>query len=112
VPIETLQERVLNVLAIRYVDDVIIGAPPVVTKELIAQIEPTLVVQGSSPSRQNGEDAFRIPKQLGMFQQIESDYHEFTSKTVIRRVLENYQKYANRNIVKEASPMEVQLQGA
>jgi ethanolamine-phosphate cytidylyltransferase len=111
VPIETLQERVLNVLAMKYVDDVIIGAPLTVTKELIAQLEPTLVVQGSSPTRANEEDAFRLPKQLGIFQQIESDYPEYTSKTVIRRVLENYQKYANRNKVKEASPVEVQFEG-
>jgi ethanolamine-phosphate cytidylyltransferase len=107
IPIMTLQERVLNVLAMKYVDDVIIGAPPVITKELMDQIEPALVVQGSNPSRRNGEDAFRIPKQMGIFQQIESDHPEFTSRTVIRRVLENYFKYANRNKVKEQSPGEV-----
>jgi ethanolamine-phosphate cytidylyltransferase len=106
-PIMTLQERVLNVLAMKYVDDVIIGAPAVITKELINQIEPAIVAQGSGPSRGNAEDAFRIPKQMGIFQQIESDHPEFTSKTVIRRVLENYVRYANRNKVKEQSPVEV-----
>jgi ethanolamine-phosphate cytidylyltransferase len=33
--IMTLQERVLNVLSIKYVDDVIIGAPFIITKELM-----------------------------------------------------------------------------
>jgi ethanolamine-phosphate cytidylyltransferase len=105
-PIMTLQERVLNVLAMRYVDDVIIGAPYVITKELMNQIEPSLVVQGSSPSRLNSEDAFVVPKQLGIFQQIESDYPEFTARDAIRRVLENYALFAARNKVKEASPCE------
>ncbi|KAH0789741.1 cytidyltransferase-related domain containing protein [Histomonas meleagridis] len=106
-PILTLQERVLNVLAMKYVDDVIIGAPYVITKELMDQINPSLVVEGSSPSRLNGEDAFRVPKQLGIFKEIQSDYPEFTAKSVVHRVLKNYQQYANRNKVKETSAYEV-----
>ena len=102
-PIMSLQERVLNVLAMRYVDDVIIGAPYVITKELMEQIEPAVVVQGSVPTRQNSEDAFRVPKQLGIFQHIESDYPKFTSKDVVHRVLENYAAYVTRNKAKEAS---------
>ena len=46
-PIMNLQERVLNVLAMKYVDDVIIGAPYVITKELIKQVEPSIVIEGS-----------------------------------------------------------------
>jgi ethanolamine-phosphate cytidylyltransferase len=106
-PIMTLQERVLNVLAMKYADDVTIGAPVVITKELISQIEPAIVAQGLSPSRGNAEGAFRMLKQMGIFQQIESDHPKFTSKTVTRRVLENYVRYANRNKVKEQSPVEV-----
>jgi ethanolamine-phosphate cytidylyltransferase len=107
-PIMTLHERVLNVLAMKYVDDVIIGAPPVITKELIDQIEPSIVVEGSSPSRRNGEEAFRLPKQLGIFQQIQSDYPEFTARQVICRVLENYSLFAERNLKRETLPTEVQ----
>jgi ethanolamine-phosphate cytidylyltransferase len=106
-PIMTLQERVLNVLAMKYVDDVIIGAPYVITRELMDQIEPAVVVQGSAPTRMNAEDAFRVPKQLGIFAQIESDYPQFTAKQVIHRVLENYAIYAARNQVKEQAPTEV-----
>lgn len=102
-PIMSLQERVLNVLAMKYVDDVIIGAPYVITKELMDQIEPTVVVEGSTPTRTNGEDAFRVPKQLGIFKEIESDYPNLTSKEVVHRVLKNYADFAARNKVKEAS---------
>lgn len=106
VPVMTLQERVLNVLAIKYVDDVIIGAPYIITKALMDQIEPSLVVQGSVPTRRTEVDAFRVPKELGIFREIESDHPEFTSKSVIKRVLENYQTYAKRNAAKEQNPVE------
>jgi len=105
-PIMTLQERVLNVLAMRYVDDVIIGAPYIITKQLLDQIQPAIVVQGSAATRCREVDAFRIPKERGIFKQIESDYPEFSSKTVIKRVLENYNTYASRNAKKETAECE------
>jgi ethanolamine-phosphate cytidylyltransferase len=107
-PIMTLQERVLNVLAMKYVDDVIIGAPYAITKELMQQIEPAVVVQGSSPSRLNSSDAFKVPKDLGIFQEIASDYPTFTAKEVVHRVLQNYALFAARNQKKEQAPTEVQ----
>lgn len=106
-PIMTLQERVLNVLAMKYVDDVIIGAPYVITKELMNQIEPSVVVEGSAPTRTNEEDAFRVPKQLGIFRRIESDHPNLCARDVVHRVLQNYQHYANRNKQKEQSSYEV-----
>ncbi|OHT08813.1 cytidyltransferase-related domain containing protein [Tritrichomonas foetus] len=82
-PIMTLQERVLNVLSMKYVDDVIIGAPYIITKELMDQIEPAIVIEGSSPTRTNEDDAFKVPKQLGIFTQIESDFPDFTARSVV-----------------------------
>jgi ethanolamine-phosphate cytidylyltransferase len=111
-PIMTLQERVLNVLAMRYVDDVIIGAPYAISKELIEQVGASVVVQGSSPTRNNAVDALRVPKQLGIFRQIESDYPELTAKAVVRRVLENYSLFAERNKKKEQSALDCQVSNA
>lgn len=105
-PILTLQERVLNVLAMKYVDDVIIGAPYIITKELMEQIEPAIVVEGSCPTRANEHDAFRVPKQLGIFKHIESEYQEFTAKSVVHRVLNNYAAFKNRNKYRETLPCE------
>lgn len=45
-PIMTLQERLLSVLACRYVDDVVIGAPYKVTSELLDHFEVSVVVHG------------------------------------------------------------------
>ncbi|OHS95618.1 cytidyltransferase-related domain containing protein [Tritrichomonas foetus] len=104
-PIMTLQERVLNVLAMKYVDDVIIGAPYVITKELMNQIEPDVVVEGSSPTR-NEVDAFKVPKELGIFRHIESDYPDFTAKSVVHRILNNYSAYSKRNAYRETLPCE------
>ena len=106
VPVMTLQERVLNLLAMKYVDDVIIGAPYIITKKLIDQLEPAFVVQGSSASRCQEVDAFKVPKELGIFKQIESDYPDLTSKSIIERVLNNYQTYVERNMVREKNPCE------
>ena len=105
-PVMSLQERVLNVLAMKYVDDVIIGAPYIITQKLIDQIEPAVVVQGSAASRCKEVDAFKVPKELGIFKQIESDYPELTSKVVVSRVLKNYAAYAKRNKSKEATAYE------
>jgi ethanolamine-phosphate cytidylyltransferase len=108
-PIMTLQERVLNVLAMKYVDDVIIGAPYVITRELMDQIGPTVVVEGSAPSRSPSVDAFAIPKQMGIFRQVASDYPELTAKEVVARVLENYALFATRNKSKEQSSPDIAL---
>lgn len=46
-PIMNLQERVLSVLGCKFVDDVLIDAPPVITKEMIDYLHIHLVVKGS-----------------------------------------------------------------
>lgn len=46
-PIMNLHERVLSVLSCKYVDDVVIGAPYVVTQELIDTLQVDIVVHGS-----------------------------------------------------------------
>lgn len=47
-PIMNLHERTLSVLACRYVDEVVIGAPYKVTKELLEHFKVDLVVHGST----------------------------------------------------------------
>jgi ethanolamine-phosphate cytidylyltransferase len=46
-PLLSLQERVLSVLAIKFVDEVIIGAPWKVTKTMMEQFKIDVVVSGS-----------------------------------------------------------------
>lgn len=100
-----LNERILNVLSMKYVDDVIIGSPNIVTEELISQINPSIVVEGSKSSSLN-VDPYEIPKKLGIYRKIDSDFPDFTAKTVINRILENYSIYVKRNSIKESLPCE------
>jgi ethanolamine-phosphate cytidylyltransferase len=103
-PIMNLHERVLNLLALRYVDDVIIGAPRVISQTFFDQIGPSVVVMGHDSGE---EDRHRVPKQLGVFRQIESDYPELATKQVVRRVLENYSIYFHRNQKRSGQPVPV-----
>jgi ethanolamine-phosphate cytidylyltransferase len=43
-PIMNLHERVLSVLGCKYVDDVLIDAPYVITKEMVASLKISVVV--------------------------------------------------------------------
>lgn len=107
-PIMTLQERVLNVLAMKYVDDVVVGAPYHITKQLIQQINPTYVVAGSANTSilRSDIDCFRIPKEMGIFRTVQSDFPDLTAHTVIKRIMSNYQLYANRNKSREKNTCE------
>ncbi|KAK8857750.1 Ethanolamine-phosphate cytidylyltransferase [Tritrichomonas musculus] len=105
-PIMNIHERVLNLLALKYVDDVIIGAPYVINEELIQQVVPAIVVEGSNLECVIRDECYEIPKKLGIYKKIESDYPEFTSQTIINRILDNYNAYIERNALRENLPCE------
>jgi len=50
-PIMNLQERVLSVLACKYVSEVVIGAPYVVTKDLIEHFGVAVVAHGKQTAK-------------------------------------------------------------
>ena len=100
-----LNERALNILSLKYVDDVIIGSPDAIDDELLNKIKPSVVVEGSKQSSLDA-DPYELPKKLGIYRKIDSDFPEFTAKTVIDRILNNYSVYINRNSIKESLPCE------
>ncbi|KAL0374683.1 UNVERIFIED_CONTAM: Ethanolamine-phosphate cytidylyltransferase [Sesamum radiatum] len=75
-PLMNLHERSLSVLACRYVDEVIIGAPWEVTKDMITTFNISLVVHGTIAEKNpllNGEsDPYVVPKSMGIFHMLES----------------------------------------
>ncbi|KAJ0984153.1 hypothetical protein J5N97_002509 [Dioscorea zingiberensis] len=103
-PIMHLHERSLSVLACRYVDEVIIGAPWGVTKDMIATFNISLVVHGTiSENNHHCEfDPYTIPKSMGIFQMITSPMN-ITSASVARRIIDNYEAYKKRNMKKKES---------
>ena len=79
-PILSLHERVLMVLACKYADDVVIGAPYEISKDLIKSLNIQKVVQAKSNEDEVIEeyssiDPNKVAKQLGIFEEfdIEND---------------------------------------
>ncbi|XP_060172251.1 ethanolamine-phosphate cytidylyltransferase-like isoform X2 [Lycium barbarum] len=83
-PLMNLYERSLGVLACRYVDEVIIGAPWEVTQDMGRQ------------------DPYAVPKSMGIFQVIESP-KDITTSSVAQRIIANHEIYVKRNTKKAAS---------
>lgn len=101
-PIMNLYERVLNVLAIRYVDEVVIASPWEVNEDLLKSLNISLVVQGTIPKVDldanqrrkqsleytNIEDPYELPKRLGIYQEVPSE-RDIETKHIIQRIIEN-----------------------
>lgn len=99
-PVMTLQERVLSVLSCRYVSEVIVGAPYAVTKEMIELLNIGKVVSGTVGCH-DPNDAYAVPRALGIWSQLKSP-SSVTTEDIVQRILDNYSRYAERNRKKEA----------
>lgn len=99
-PIMNLHERSLSVLACQYVDEVIIGAPWEVTKDMITTFNISLVVHGTVAENNdllNGEvDPYTAPKSMGIFKIIESP-RDITTTSIMKRIVANHEAYKKRN---------------
>jgi len=106
-PIMNLHERVLSVLSCKYADEVLIGAPYSVTQEMIQNLKISIVVHGSAGALVpdlDGQDPYRVPKQLGIFKTIESPTSLLTTD-IIQRIIDNRLAYEARNKKKEAKEL-------
>ena len=99
-PILNLQERVFNLLALKYVDDVVIAAPWTITEDLIKSLKISLVVQGTQTkydeeftSVQN--DPYAYCKQIGIYKQILSEY-DMNSEVLVKRIFEKRDHYLKK----------------
>lgn len=105
-PIMNLHERSLSVLACRYVDEVIIGAPWEVSKDTITTFNISLVVHGtvaeSDDFQQEEDNPYAVPISMGIFKVIESPL-DITTTTIIKRIVANHEAYQKRNEKKAAS---------
>ncbi|KAF8783632.1 hypothetical protein HU200_000449 [Digitaria exilis] len=90
-PIMHLHERTLSVLACRHVDEVIIGTPWEVSKDMLDE----RVLQGKI-------DPYAVPKSMGIFKIITSP-KSITSVSVATRIVDNHEAYMKRNLKKKAS---------
>ena len=108
-PIMNLYERVLNVLAIKYVDEVVIATPWVVTEDLLKSLNISLVVQGTinkldlevvnkrkqSLDYNDNQDPYELPKRLGIYQEVPSE-RNIETQHIIQRIIDNRLKHMNK----------------
>lgn len=107
-PLMNLHERVLGVLSCKYVDEVIIGAPYSVTKEILrGMFNVHMVIHGATEysSDMNGMDPYKLPKEMGMYKEINTDFSYLTATVVIERIFHQRQNYEERNRKKEAKEL-------
>ncbi|RNF04034.1 putative ethanolamine-phosphate cytidylyltransferase [Trypanosoma conorhini] len=101
-PIMSLNERVLGVLACRYVDEVVLGAPYEVTRAVIDSLGITAVVGGKTCDAYeygDGRDAYAVPKELGCFHEVDSGC-DLTTHAIIERVVQNQVTFLKRQAAK------------
>ncbi|KAL0914884.1 hypothetical protein M5K25_015271 [Dendrobium thyrsiflorum] len=105
-PIMNLHERSLSVLACRYVDEVIIGAPWEVSKDMITTFNISLVVHGTIAENMDylmeKSNPYAVPLSMGILQTIKSPL-DITTSTIIKRIVANHEAYQKRNEKKEQS---------
>lgn len=105
-PIMHLHERSLSVLACRYVDEVIIGAPWEVSKDVITTFNISVVVHGTiseyNSSLTSETDPYRVAKSMGVYQLLESPKNT-TTTSVAERIMANHEAYTKRNAKKSES---------
>ncbi|EGR30689.1 hypothetical protein IMG5_125800 [Ichthyophthirius multifiliis] len=99
-PIYSLQERVLNVLAMKYVDEVIIGAPWNINQNMIKEFNISIVVEGSMTKQKvndqtqvtREDDPYKIPKQMGIYRIVVSACN-LTTEKIVERIIDQRLKY-------------------
>lgn len=104
-PIMNLHERALSVMACRYVDEVIIGAPYSVTKDLLnGSFKISLVIHGKTSVEPDidAEDPYKLPKELKIYCEVETPFSHLTTQMMVERIICRRQEYEERNRKKQA----------
>lgn len=101
-PIMNIYERVLSVMSCRYVDEVVIGSPLILSKDFLDSIGVKYVVQGSTkpPCKYNDADNYKVPLELNMIRYVDSKC-DITTGWIVNRILANKLQYEERNRIKE-----------
>ncbi|GLI58512.1 hypothetical protein VaNZ11_000248 [Volvox africanus] len=99
-PIMNLHERSLSVLSCKYVDEVIIGSPCVMTDDLIKTFNISTVVRGSiSETSMLGPvepERYAFPRAEGIFCELRSP-SDITARNIIHRIVDKRTAFEERN---------------
>lgn len=106
-PIMTLQERVLNVSACKYVSNVVIGAPYIITQNMIDHFKIDFVAHGTVVTpMEMGTDPFALPKQLGKLVMVDS-MNDTTTETIVQKIARNRAEFEEINRRKQQREVEL-----
>ena len=107
-PIMNLHERVLSVLACRYVSEVVIGAPYSVTKEMMDHFKVDLVCHGGTHVADDvdSSDPYAEPKRRNKFKLIDSG-NSMTTEQLVQRIISNRLSFEERNKKKEQKEADI-----
>jgi ethanolamine-phosphate cytidylyltransferase len=94
-PIMNLHERCLSVLACKYVDEIVIGAPLKITKELLTTFNIAIVAHGTVYESESSEDHYTLAKEQGVFVEVQSQSQLSTSE-IVRRILSNKENFEKK----------------
>lgn len=87
-PLMNLHERVLSVLGCKYVNDVLIDAPLVITHDMIASLKISEVVHGTECDNYNigaSDERYNCPREMGIFTIIKSPI-DFKLVNILSRI--------------------------
>ncbi|CAG7730633.1 unnamed protein product [Allacma fusca] len=110
-PIMTLNERALSLLACKYVSDVVIGAPLVISADLIDHLNVSVVAlgfNGTSSHPVTNQDLYVVPREKHLFQVIDSGC-PLTTQDLVARVGRLASQYEERNRKKEEKEAKIIL---
>lgn len=104
--IMNIYERAMNVLACKFVDDVVFmeGSQKQVTEELMKHLKIDVVCHGKEGAE---EELYKVPKEMKKFKIIDSE-NDMTTDKIIARVIENDSVYKKGISQKEAMEIEIE----
>lgn len=107
-PIMNLHERTLSVLACKYVNEVVIGAPYYVSEDLMNHFRVDVVCHGQTtiPNDFDGSDPYEIPKKMERFVLVDSG-NSMTTEQIVERIIRHRLEYEARNQKKEKKELEL-----
>lgn len=84
----------------QYVNEVVIGAPYEVSKELMEHFKVNTVCHGQTYIPSEHGDPYVVPKTMGKYVMIDSG-STITTEQIVERIIKNRLEYEQRNIKKE-----------
>ncbi|KAJ6647398.1 Ethanolamine-phosphate cytidylyltransferase [Pseudolycoriella hygida] len=103
----TLSERVMNLLACKYVNEVVVNAPKKVTFDVMDHFNVHQVYHGRFFDSTGDYDPYEIPKKMGKFDRIDSR-SDVTTEQIIQRIKRSDEEYRSTNKTKEENEMKYQ----